>query len=284
MPDGKILVVGGARGNSWPVVSLDEVVLYDPSGNGSVTPLASMLAKRFDHQSIMLSSGKVLISGGRGENGVELNSVELYDPTNGGETTLLAPMAHSRYGHSSILLSNGKVLMVSGYGDVIGSVELYDPSGGGSTVSLTDLRFPRVYFTAHLLPSGKVIVLGGMDDSSGVAINKVELYDPSGLGSSVELTDLKTVRAEHTSVLLDNGKLLLVGGWDNSDPSFVSKIEIYDPISNGGIGSSVHLNDELPYILFGSSATKLNGGRVWISCGRRSPGNFSYGGWSLYQP
>src|SRR5262245_34949082 len=71
--------------------------------------------------------------------------------------------------------------------------------------------------TATLLPNGKVLVAGGalFDPDSGTeSLSSADLYDPatgiwSGTGS------LGTARAYHTATLLPNGKVLVVGGYDN---------------------------------------------------------------------
>jgi hypothetical protein len=160
---------------------------------------------------------------------------------------------HGRFGHEAVLMANGKVLIIGGTtGNVTTDVEVYDPSGNhGSGVS-TDLKglnkardvsyvsWGYMAFTATLLPSGKVLVVGG--SGYGDQANSVELYDPSGVGSSTTLTPLNHAnRYTHKSVLLSSGKVMVIGGTCPWDQSFNSKsVELYDP--SGG-GASTDLAD-----------------------------------------
>jgi hypothetical protein len=77
--DGKVLVVGGNRGNTSPA-SVDTAELYDPS-TGIWSFTSSLNAGRYWHTATLLSNGKVLVAGGINGSGsvfTTLNSVVLY--------------------------------------------------------------------------------------------------------------------------------------------------------------------------------------------------------------
>ena len=81
---------------------------------------------RYLHTASVLTSGKVLVSGGGNSGGVYLNSAELYDPSTGVWTTS-GGMNSTRYDHTASVLTSGKVLVSGGDGSggVLDSAELY---------------------------------------------------------------------------------------------------------------------------------------------------------------
>src|SRR4030095_6672581 len=140
--------------------------LYDPA-TGTWTAATPVLARRFEHTTTLLRSGKVLVAGGVVVDGA-MNEAELSDlaattwrPTG----SLFAPHA----GHTATLLLSGKVLVVgqaSGtFATGFANTDLFDPdtetwSDAGCTIQT------RVGHTATLLPSGAVLVAGGNGDTS----------------------------------------------------------------------------------------------------------------------
>ena len=91
------------------------------------------------------------------------------------------------------------------------------------------------------MPSGKVLVTGGVTcDSQGLhcgRTNTVELYDPVA-GTWTATGSLITARYGHTATLLQNGKVLVAGGYDSDN---INTAELYDPADG-------HLDpDRLPY-------------------------------------
>ena len=72
----------------------------------------------------------------------------------------------------------------------------------------------------------KILVIGG-DGTNG----SMEIYDPHNPEENRELaTRLLTPRSYHTSAVLEDGKVLIAGGWDDHyNP--LSSTEIFDPVS-----------------------------------------------------
>ncbi|CAF4638211.1 unnamed protein product [Didymodactylos carnosus] len=76
------------------------------------TPVASMSSARRVHTATLLSSGKVLVTGGYVDEN-PLSSCEVYDPPSNTWTSV-ASMSSARRAHTATLLSSGKVLVTGG--------------------------------------------------------------------------------------------------------------------------------------------------------------------------
>ena len=262
LPDGKVLVAGGANGYGDFFQSLDSPELYDPA-TGEWNPTGRLNVPRELHTATLLKDGKVLIVGGIGEDG--LNGAELYDPQNERWGVTGSLNTHRIY-HTATLLKNGKVLVVGG-GEVIwccpetiplNTVELYDPDTG--TWSFTgNLNTAVESHTATLLQNGLVLVAGGYADGP---LNSAELYDPdTGKWTSVGILGGNIGRYNHTATLLPDGRVLIAGG-ASSVP--VGPAQLYDP-DTGAWSSTGDLNETR----FNHTATLLPDGKVLVAGGMR---------------
>jgi N-acetylneuraminic acid mutarotase len=125
LPNGKVLISGGAIGNvvlggpNGTMAAIASSELYDPA-TGLWTATGSLLRGRFSHTETLLPSGLVMVCGGWGIRPIGsvgvLDSAELYDPATGNwaATGAMVTLGNS---HAATLLSSGKVL-VSGGGDI----------------------------------------------------------------------------------------------------------------------------------------------------------------------
>jgi hypothetical protein len=102
------------------------------------------------------------------------------------------------------------------------------------TGSMADARFLSA---ATLLPNGKVLVTGGGGGQCCPTQRKsAELYDPaSGTWSATGF--LRTARQQHTATLLFNGKVLVAGGFKDSDD--LGSAELYDPARAAGFAPAI---------------------------------------------
>jgi hypothetical protein len=100
------------------------------------------------------------------------------------------------------LLSNGKVLITGN------SAELYDLVSGG--FSPTGALDSRSFNSCTVLADGRVLIAGGYG-VSGAPLASAELYDPSA-GTFTPTGDMTMPRTGHNAVLLNTGKVFIVGG------------------------------------------------------------------------
>ena len=207
---------------------LKSTEVYDPV-TGLFTLSSEMKIARSGHVAVMLNNGKVLIAGGTGKGWTFLESAELYDPGSGA-FSLTGGMTVPRESHTATLLPNGNVLITGGHQGrstnivIYDSAELYDPMTG--IFSKTGkMEVKRHKHDATLLADGRVFISGGSDerDSEG-AYQSTEIYDPIS-GKFTSAGEMVAARYKHTgtSLLLDNGLILLIGGANSA--------EVFDPQS-----------------------------------------------------
>jgi hypothetical protein len=215
LPSGKVLVAGGHDNNSGWTGYLASAELYDPD-TGTWTMTGSMAEGRYLAAAVLLPSGKVLVAGGYSNEGHILSSAELYDPATGAWSPTGA-MAYQRFAPTATLLDSGEVLVAGGrdstYDAYPTQAELYDPATGSFSPS-GSLSVGRFFTSASLLPSGEVLLVGGWNNvfsrETGVVPGS-ELYDPQ-TGVWTEAGVPGEPRQGHTSTLLANGSVLVVGG------------------------------------------------------------------------
>ena len=152
---------------------------------------------------------------------------ELYDVTRGSNVF----ESTCRIGHTATRLQDDSVLIVGGQdslkiaAETHSSAELFEP-GTGAFSQTGSLSIPRYGHNATLLSDGTVLITGGYATDAAykkVAVASAELYDPSAREFS-PLPDMHFARAGHTSTVLADGEVLIVGGSTES-----AQVEKYLP-------------------------------------------------------
>jgi hypothetical protein len=126
-----------------------------------------------------------------------------------------------------------------------------------------DMSVGRYLQTATVLPDGSVLVAGGRSDDAsgpGQSLASAEKYD-STRGTWTPSADMANRRSAHTATLLRDGKVLVVGGYN--DWAALDSAELYDPAS-GSWTSTGKLIEARGY----HTATLLSDGRVLVAGGR----------------
>lgn len=217
----------------------------------------------------LLHDGKVLFWNG--------SHGQLYDPAiNRFSTTSdpVYPFRDVRY-PAAIPLPGGMVLVAGGTRfpaetDIqdpdlpvrIRDAMLYSPETG--TFKATGKLPTANPGTVTLLANGKVLIAGGYTPARGGDpryLRDAWLYDPL-TGKSAATGSLITERSNHSATLLQNGKVLIVGGSQGQQPT---NAEIYDPTTGQFTATGSPLLNRSYH-----SATLLPDGRVLVVGGRHS--------------
>ena len=191
-----------------------------------------------------------------------------------------------RTSFTATTLQNGQVLIVGGNGGngpfgFTGVSELYNPLTG--TFTLTgSLNIPRAWHTATLLQNGQVLITGGTSgggpDGTTMSQPIAELYDPT-TGAFSYTGSLNIGRADHAAALLQNGQVLITGGWTSSGSVPTATAELYDPTT----GSFTYTGSLITPLWF-HSATLLNDGTVLIAGGDNVSGQSPVASAELFSP
>ena len=277
LQDGSVLLTGGVQNVGYRS-QLASAEIYDPA-TGAFSATGSMSTPREGHSATMLRDGRVLIVGGS-PNGVQtLGSAEIYDPSSGG----FSPTGHlnqPRVAHVAALLGAGKVLIAGGgRGGMPGgyisydTAEVYDPATRSFTAMGAHMKGDRVGAAAVKLSDGRVLIVGGKSGRvvtgrqpnlfSLTPLNTAEIFDPES-GTFVRTGDMSAPHYLPTATILDNGNVLVVGGWTIEGPVVVGMrdAEIYQPETN--MFSQVAPTNVARLT---NTATLLNDGEVLIAGG-----------------
>jgi hypothetical protein len=259
LPDGQVLIAGGNNSKG----DLASAELYNPATHGwSFTGI--MPTTRNTSAAVLLPDGRVLVAGGYDSVGI-CGSAMLYDPATG-KWSAAGSMSTAHYGHTMTLLATGKVLVAGGENGKGGSAknspsvktaELFDPATRKWIVTGPMIE-PRSGHTSTLLPDGRVLVTGGYTDG-GIGekiLSDAELYNPV-TGKWTKTGSMHVTRCFHTATLLPDGKVLVAGGFGETNSADTA--ELFNP-NTGKWTVTGPMNAEHSQ----HTATLLPGGRVLV--------------------
>jgi Galactose oxidase, central domain len=191
-------------------------------GQGQVFKVPALMHARQHHTATALHDGRVLVVGGRGDDGLStLASCEVYEPRKN-RWSRCAPLHTARSHHAAVLLGDGRVLVTGGTTHqsseghnrfvALASSELYEPARDrwSSAAPLTDARNGH---TATVLQDGTVLVVGGAR-AQRQHLASVERFDPA-VNAWTPMPPLHVARWFHAAVMDSEGDVVVVGGRSN---------------------------------------------------------------------
>jgi hypothetical protein len=247
LSNGWTVTVGGT--GATPGEPIDSTEMYIPETNRWV-PMTPMPAARRRLIAVRLADDRVLVAGGATTgSGTGQADAWVFDyRTNGWTPT--TPMPAGRENPKGALLPDGRVIVVgdTGPGGVVPTTSfVWDPSTG----LWTSVPFPgpaRFGFELVTLVSGEVATVGGRLSGAGPT-DIVTTFDGTTNAWTLAGT-LMAPRFRSTAVVLPDGRLFRVGGYDATLQVSTSDAELVD--LSRGAGSS-------PPTLSGPLAPLLNG-------------------------
>ena len=224
LPDGRVLIAGGIS-NGHSVASAE---IYNPR-TGASTPTGSMVEARAWHSASLLSNGKVLIAGGTGD-----RLCEVYNPATG-KFSKTGSLGYAPKYQAATSLGDGRALIAGGLNGASYTTraEVYNPATG-RFVHVRSLKISMEHATATLLQDGRVLIAGGdqaADKKHPNILAAAELFNPVK-GTFVTTGSMIQGRSHFAAVLLQNGKVLVMGGANPAGYSgLLSTAELYDPLT-----------------------------------------------------
>jgi N-acetylneuraminic acid mutarotase len=172
-------------------------------------------------------------------------------------------MSAPRYKHTASVLNDGVTVVLTGGFDaaVQGTTEVFTYNATTPTSSTwaagPALAKSRHDHAASLLTGNRKILLTG---GYGQGLDTVEICDFSLVTPACATTTaMSTSRASHTSTILGNGNVLVIGGNDGSQ--ILKTIEIFDPATSIWTSHAKVLQTARA----GHSSTLMSNGKVLIS-------------------
>ena len=230
LQDGRVLVLGGFGGDGHATASAE---VFDPT-TATFSRVGDMTVPRTLMTATLLRDGRVLVAGG-GDDVTQTYyaSAELFDPATGRFQTT-GSMAVARVDHTAVLMADGRVAFIGGDdgNQALRQIEVYDPSSGQFLSGGESLE-ARSSPSATLLAQGKILLAAGNQfDAIGqvVEVNSAEIYDPATQQSILAGNLLAPLGGDHAAVALEDGRILLAGGWAKANPPVASGMaQLYDP-------------------------------------------------------
>ena len=209
LPDGRILVLGGATG-----LQIGNVADLVDERTGAVSHGGRLVRPRDRHAAVALADGRVLVVGGFND-----NTAEVWDPATN-TFRLVGNMLHTREWPTATLLADGRVLVAGGHSEALSYAfaEVFDPR----TERFTALAAPaapafaarRQFHAAHRLADGRVLILGGEHEDPLqdrlLPLASVVQFDPSTATLS-QRGDLEAPRSVAAAVQLGDDVALFGG-------------------------------------------------------------------------
>jgi len=224
LADGRVLVSGVSLGN--PVA-----LLYAPA-SGTWSPLAAG-GSSWSSTSSLLADGTILATRADG-------ATSIFDPGSGSWRSA-GLLNLSREGATATVMPDGEVLVVGGTAPDGGASqptpERYDPAAGTWSLLGADMPVPLAAHTANLMPYGQLVVAGGRTATSSVQTFGPVSTGTNGLAAATWslAPNMNTARADSASVLLGDGRLLVVGGaLPDGGPTATAELLRFDAIQNQG--------------------------------------------------
>lgn len=278
LADGRFLAVGGSlygeAADGCHEIPTTSASLWDPLANTTL-PAGSLASPRVRPITVLVD-GRVLVLGGSTPDheaayAESLPTAEVWEPASQSFSPA-GELGQARSSATATLLADGRVLVVGGTSeraDCVGdpdaddswnyscafhrhahrSAEIWDPA----TLSFSlagSLGVPRTGHTATLLADGRVLIIGGRPGEAGWGWHSsAEIWDPATgtFSAAGVLPDAQPLR---TATLLEDGRVLVVGGRQSM---------VWDPLS-GTFAADAWLNE--PRI--GHGAALMADGRVLI--------------------
>ena len=234
--------------------SITKTISFRPSPSGILknSTLPSLMQARAGNSTVKISDGRIILAGGsKGLAEDPIDTIEVFDPETGKSDSLKTPnglknskLRIPRSQHSATYLG----ITESPLGMITGPVEQILLTGGFSTNGLLEnsleiieirvgtnemvstllsgskskLKKARIFHTASLLPDGRVLIVGGqglINMTAIGALNSIELFDPVTSTIQASGISLNVPRLLHTATTLQNGSILITGGFTNEQQS-----------------------------------------------------------------
>jgi hypothetical protein len=252
--DGSIILMGGHRG----VVGMNMVFLNDvwrSTDNGATWMLMNAdagWADRFGHTSVVMSDDSIVIMGGSSYSNIGSFLNDTWRSTDYGATWTLMNASSGWYPRrhfSSVAMPDDSIVLFSKTGK--GS-DVWRSTDYGATWTLLAKTVGwrwRQGYSSVLMPDESIVIMGGYDGSGGFLNDTWRSTDNGVTWTMINANAKWKARMDHSSVVLPDGSIILMGGYNFDDGYFN---DIWRSMDNGAT-----------WTLVKPSGTNVNPGPGW---------------------
>ena len=279
LADGRVIAIGGTEDYGGNITGINETNIFDPKAS-TWTQVTGMNSIRWYPTSTTLSDGRVLALAGLIETTADTHATipEVYDPDTNTWTELTGidqELMIYPYNH---LLSDGSLFM-SG---PLKETEILDL--GAETITAGAVSYASNEGTsAAMYRPGKILKSGGAALLADPAVDTAQTIDMAAGGPAWSATgDMVWTRRFHDTVLLPDGKVLIVGGTIFAALELecaVHSAEMWDPDT----GVFTEMASTVDPRMYHSTSLLLPDGRV-LSAGGENVGGGQSKSAEIYSP
>lgn len=223
----------------------DATPLIDSGTGPTITDISNpMMDPRQSFSVGFVGDGRVIFAGGFGGDNTP-NETWAFDPT-ATAWSQLADLPAPHIGASAVVLPDGRMLISGGVPGQFAresndGIFVFDPSTNlwSAAGTMTETRGGHaVYMLTRGPDAGKLVMFGGSrrTESGAIFLTTFELYDPTTeVSTPLTGTELPSSRAGYFAYALDDGRIVIAGGYTDPgspDDSAINEILIYDPMDH----------------------------------------------------
>ena len=172
------------------------------------------------HSSVVTPNGSIVLMGGWDSTGTIKNDVWL--STNKGATwTQVNGSAGwaARRGHTSVALPDGSIVLMGGLASDGSGLknDVWRSTDSGVTwtqVTVSAGWTPRLTHSSVVMPDGSIVLMGGSDGTNHVINDVWRSTDKGATWTKMTSNAGWTARCAHSSVVMPDGSIVLMGGYD----------------------------------------------------------------------
>jgi len=261
LPDGSIVLMGGSDGTS---IALNDT--WRSTDSGATWTLMNASAgwpARQAHSSVALPDGSIVLFGGLGMTGNDYPKGVWRSTDNGATWTQVNASAgcSARYSPTSVVMPDGSIVLMGG--SIEGNIYVNDTwrstdNGATWTQVNASAGWPaRIDQSSVVLPDGSIVLMGGDDDNNDVKNDVWQSTDNGATWTQVTASAGWSARHLHTSVMMPDGSIVLMGGFDTAFQN-----DVWRSTDNGVTWSEVNASAGWPARIDHSSVVLPDGSIV----------------------
>jgi len=218
MPDGSIVLMGGI--DTTGITTFNDT--WRSTDNGKTWTLenaSSGWSGRQGHTAVAMPDGSIVLMGGGDENGTLLFN-DTWRSTDNGATWMQVSAGsgwEKRFFHSSAVMPDGSIVLMGGDDNSKTLNDTWRSTDNGKTwvqVNAGSGWEKRFFHSSVVMPDGSIVLMGG-DNSDNTALNDTwRSTDNGATWIQVNANSGWSARAFHSSVVIPDGSIVLMGGGD----------------------------------------------------------------------